>query len=240
MECVSSLALHMPNATIGKKGWDLMRLHTMRHTSLTGDVKTGGPQRHADCVISSDEQVIQRHVGPRLSNRGYPASGNDDVAAGAAKHLRTDCVLSDDGQIADFRPTSGGLLSSERGGGAVGSAATPHRSALRRDLESVDYDMPDRLNAALSTSSRPLAAAADGSPLLTDDMLVDHDVSNPLMSLPSGDCPVPLDQPPTQKRGPKTKKKQQWYKNGHTGDQRRDFEGQGWQSRGPHPSDSSL
>ena len=27
----------MPNATIG---WDLMRLHTMRHTPLTGDVKT--------------------------------------------------------------------------------------------------------------------------------------------------------------------------------------------------------
>ena len=35
VECVSSL--HMPNATMG---WDLMRLHTMRHTSLTGDVKT--------------------------------------------------------------------------------------------------------------------------------------------------------------------------------------------------------
>ena len=117
---------------------------------------------------------------------------------------------------------------------------TPHRSALRRGHESVDCDMPDRLNADLSTPSRPLVAAADGSPLLTDDMLVDHDVRNPLMSLPSGDCPVPLDQPPTQKRGPKTKKKQQWYKNGHTGDQRRDFEGQGWQSRGPHPSDSSL
>ena len=47
--------------------------------------------------------------------------------------------------------------------------------------------MPDRLNAALSTSSRPLAAAADGSPLLTDDVPVDQDVSNPLMSLASGD-----------------------------------------------------
>jgi len=48
--------------------------------------------------------------------------------------------------------------------------------------------MPDCLNAALSTSSRPLAAAADGSPLLTDDVPVDQDVSNPLMSLASGDA----------------------------------------------------
>ena len=26
-----------------------------------------GPQRHADCVLPNDEQVIQRHAGPRLS-----------------------------------------------------------------------------------------------------------------------------------------------------------------------------
>ena len=68
-------------------------------------------------------------------------------------------------------------------------------------------DTPDRLNADLSTSSRPLVAAADGFPLLTDDMLVDPDASNPLMSLSSGGClgaqcqlNRPHDEDETQKR----------------------------------------
>ena len=36
-----------------------------------------GPQRHDDCVLSNDEQVLQRlgHDGPRLSISGYPVSG---------------------------------------------------------------------------------------------------------------------------------------------------------------------
>ena len=232
----------------------------------------GGPQRHADCVISSHEQVIQRHVGPRFSNRGYPASGDDGVAAGAAKNLRSDCVLLDDEQIADFRPTTGGLLSSGRGGGAVGSAATPHRSALRRDLESVDYDMPDpdatfagdgdgaagapyyrsilghdkdKLDCDMldlkdadpSTPSRPLVAAADCAPLLTDAMFVAPNTSNSLTSLPSGDYPMLLDPPPNRQRVPKKKK---WYKNGQGGHQRQDFKDQGWTSRRHPPPDSPL
>ena len=79
----------------------------------------GGPQRHADCALSSHEQVIQRHAGPRLSNRDYLASGDDDVAAGAPQGLRSDCVLSNDGQITGLRPITGGPHSFERGGGAT-------------------------------------------------------------------------------------------------------------------------
>ena len=152
--------------------------------------------------------MIQRHVGPRLSNRGYPASGDDGVAAGAAKNLRSDCVLSDDGQIADFRPTTGGLLSSERGGGAAGSAPTSHRPIMQREKESIDCDMPDLSNAEPSTPLKHLMTTADGSPLPTDAMLVDHDTSNPLMSLSSRDFPVASDQPPRNKRSPKAKKQQ--------------------------------
>ena len=81
-------------------------------------------------------------------------SGNGDVAAGAHQNLRSDSFLSDDGQVTGLWPTSGGLLYSERGGGAAGSAATPHRFALRRDQETVDCDMPDRLHADLLTPPR--------------------------------------------------------------------------------------
>jgi hypothetical protein len=77
--------------------------------------------------------------------------------------------------------------SSDRGGGAAGSAATPHRSALRRDQELVDCDMPDRSNTELSTPLRHFVTTADGSPLLTDAMLVDQDESNPRIPLSSGD-----------------------------------------------------
>jgi len=88
--------------------------------------------------------------------------------------------------------------------------------------------MPDTSDADLSTPSRPLVAAADCSPLLTDAMLVDEDASNPFISLSSGDCPMPID-PPQRKRGPKGKTQHKWYKSGQGGD-RRDFQGQGWQS----------
>ena len=128
----------------------------------------GGPQRHADCALSNDEQMIQRHVGSRLSTSSYLASGDGDVAAGAHQSLRSDSVLSDDGQVAGLRPTSSGLHYSEHEGGAPGSAAgsatTSHRSILQRDKETIDCDMPDRLNADLSTPPRPLVAAADGPP----------------------------------------------------------------------------
>ena len=40
----------------------------------------GGPQRHADCAPLDDGQVVQRHVGSRLYNSGYPASGDGGVA----------------------------------------------------------------------------------------------------------------------------------------------------------------
>ena len=183
---------------------------------------------------------MQRHVGPRLSNSGYPASGDDGVAAGAAKNLRSDCVLSDDGQIADFRPITGGLLSSERGGGAAGSAPSSHRPIMRRDKESIDCDMLDLSNAEPSTPLKHCMTTADGSPLPTDAMLVDQDERNPVMPLSSADCPVPIDQPPRNKRCPKAKKPKKLYPKRQGGDHRREFQGQGWQSRGPPPSDSSL
>jgi len=193
-----------------------MRLPTTRHTPLTGDVRTVAvPQRHADCVISSDEQVIQRHVGPRLPNRGYPASGHDDVAAGAAKNLRSDCFLSDDGQLADFRPTTGGLLSSERGGGAAGSAPISHRPIMQREKESIDCDIPDLSNAEPSTPLKHPMTTADGSPLPTDAMLVDQDASIPLIPLPSGDCTMQIEPPPRRPRGPKGKKGPNQNPSGH-------------------------
>ena len=76
----------------------------------------GGPQRHADCVLPSDGLMIPRHAGPSLPNRGYPASGRGEVAAGAPQSLRPVCVLSHDGQVAGLRPTSGGIYFGGRGG----------------------------------------------------------------------------------------------------------------------------
>ena len=64
----------------------------------------GGPQRHTDCALSDDGQVVQRHVGSRLYNSGYPASGDGGVAV--------DCVLSNAGQgiqrHAAARPSNSG------------------------------------------------------------------------------------------------------------------------------------
>ena len=111
---------------------------------------------------------------------------------------------------------------------------------LRRDKESIDCDMPDLSNAESSTPLKHLMTTVDGSPLLTDAMLVDHDDRNPRLSLLSGDCPVSIDQPPRNKRSPKAKKRKKLYPKGQGGDHRRNFKGQGWQSRGPPPSDSSL
>ena len=67
--------------------------------------------------------------------------------------------------------------------------------------------MLDPKDADLSTSSRPLVAAADCHPLLTDAMLVAQDASNPLIQLPSGGYPMPIEPPPRRERGPKGKKR---------------------------------
>ena len=177
--------------------------------------------------------MIQRHVGPRFSNRGYPASGDDGVAAGAAKNLRSDCVLSDDGQIADFRPTTGGLLSSERGGGAAGSAPTSHRPIMQREKESIDCDMPDLSNAEPSTPLKHCMTTADGSPLPTDAMLVDQDETNPAMPLSSGDCAMTLESPLPRHRGPKGKKRLHQNPRGHGPKKQREYKGR--KPSGKHP-----
>jgi len=57
-----------------------------------------------------------------------------------------------------------GLHYSGRGDGAAGLAATPHRSALRRGYESVDCDMPDRLNADLLSGGGDVAAGVSSIP----------------------------------------------------------------------------
>ena len=148
---------------------------------------------------------MQRHVGSRLSSSGYTVLGD------AHQSLRSDWVLSNDGQVADLYPTSSGLGSCEHEGGAPGSAAgpatTPHRPFLRRDNESTDCDMPDRSNTELSTPLRHPVTTGDGSPLLTDAMLVDPDERNPLMPLSSGDCAMTIDSPLRRNRGPKGKKR---------------------------------
>jgi hypothetical protein len=97
--------------------------------------------------------------------------------------------------------------SSERGVGATASAASRHRSIMRRDKESIDCDMPDRSNTELSTPLRHPVTTGDGSPLLTDAMLVDPDERNPLMPLSSGDCAMTIDSPLRRNRGPKGKKR---------------------------------
>ena len=126
------------------------------------------------------------------------------------------------------------------GGGAAGSAPARHRPIMQREKESIDCDMPDLSNAEPSTPLKHCMTTADGSPLPTDAMLVDQDERNPVMPLSSADCPVPIDQPPRNKRCPKAKKPKKLYTKRQGGDHRREFQGQGWQSRGPPPSDSSL
>jgi len=61
-----------------------------------------GPQRHADCVISTDEQMLQRlgHDGPRLPISSYHGSEGEGGVSGASKRLRTDGVIPLHGQIA--------------------------------------------------------------------------------------------------------------------------------------------
>ena len=63
-------------------------------------------------------------------------------------------------------PVTSGLHYSGRGDGAAGAglAATPHRSALRRGYESVDCDMPDRLNADLLSGGGDVAAGVSSIP----------------------------------------------------------------------------
>jgi len=178
----------------------------------------GGPQRHADCVISSDEQVIQRHVGPRLSNRGYPASGDDGVAAGAAKNLRSDCVLSDDGQIADFRPTTGGLLSSERGGGAA-SPDTQHVP----EMDAMHIDVFDNLMPSSSDGNGP--AGADPP---TDRPLLQHGSECGVTgAVDTSDQPLILARTHFGKPRPPRPKKKPPVRDKTSHHQRRDAAGQG-------------
>ena len=103
------------------------------------------------------------------------------------------------------------FFSSERGGGAAGSAPIRHRSIMRRDKESIDCDMPDLPNAEPSTSLKHLMTTADGSPLLTDAMLVDQDERNPHI----GDCSMSIEPPPRRERGPTGKKRLQRNNSGH-------------------------
>jgi len=58
--------------------------HYETHVSDWRCQDCNGPQRHADCVLSNDEQVIQRHAGPRPS-----CSGGEGGAAGAAASDRS-------------------------------------------------------------------------------------------------------------------------------------------------------
>ena len=132
-------------------------------------------------------------------------SGDEGGAAGAPQRLSTDCFLSNDGQVAGLRPTSSAPHSSERGGRAADSGPSRHRSILRRDKESIDCDMPDTSNTELLIPLRHIVTTGDGSPLLTDAMLVDHNDRNPRMSFLSGDCPVSIDQPPRNKQVQKRK-----------------------------------
>ena len=201
-----------------------------------------GPQRHTDCVISNDAQMLQRlgHDGPRLPIRSYHGSAGEGGASGAPKRLRTDGVISHHGQIAGLGHTSGVPHSSARGGGAAVPGPSHHRSILRRDNESMECDLPDSSNTELSTPPRHIMTIGDGHSVLADAMLVDQDERNPAMPLSSADCPVPIDHPPRNKRCPKAKKQKKLYPNRQVGDHRRNFKGQGWQSRGPPPSDSSL
>ena len=95
------------------------------------------------------------------------------------------------------------LSNAERVLQRLGHAGPRLSSIIQRGREPIDCDMPDRLNADSPTPSRPHVAAADGSSMLTNDMLMDQDASNPLILLSSRDFPVPIDQPPRNKRSPK-------------------------------------
>ena len=129
------------------------------------------------------------------------------------------------------------LLAGRATPGAADSAPSRHRSIMRRDREPTDCDMPGSLNTELWTPLRHPVTTGDGAPLLTDTMLVDPGASNLLMPVSSAACPVPIDQPPRNKRSPKAKNQHKWSKNGHGGHQRREFKNQGWKSSGPHPSE---
>jgi hypothetical protein len=61
----------------------------------------GGPQRHADCALSHNGHMLQRHVGPRLSNSDYPTSGDGGVAAGATV-MPTRSLLARDNDPMDY------------------------------------------------------------------------------------------------------------------------------------------
>jgi hypothetical protein len=73
----------------------------------------GGPQRHADCALSDNGQVVQQHVGSRLPSSGYHVLGDGDVVAGTHQSLRSDCVLStamEDPSMLSHPPTTDVML----------------------------------------------------------------------------------------------------------------------------------
>ena len=69
----------------------------------------------------------------------------------------------------------------------------------------MDCDLPDSSNAELSTPLRHIVTTGDGSPLLTDAMLVDQDERNPLLPLSSGDCAMTIESPLHDIEAPKEK-----------------------------------
>ena len=194
-----------------------------------------GPQRHADCVISNDEQMLQRlgHDGPRLPISSYHGSEGEGGASGAPKRLRTDGPISHHGQIAGLGHTSGVPHLSARGGGAADPGLARHRSTLRRDKESMDCDLPDSSNTELSTPLRHIMTIGDGSSILADAMLVDQDERNPLLPLSSGDCAMTIESPLPRHRGPKGKKRLHQNPRGHGPKKQREYKGR--KPSGKHP-----
>jgi len=116
--------------------------HFCRRTDFWPSLTCGVCQltTHVTCYfrLGSDETAYYETL---------PSHWRCQDCSGPQRH--TDCVLSND----------------EQAGGTSGPVVTPHSSALRRDQESADRDMPDRLNSDLSPSPRlhtlHLSAPAD-------------------------------------------------------------------------------
>jgi hypothetical protein len=110
-----------------------------------------------------------------MLDKGFPIvptlRQEGDVAAGAPQSLQSDCVLSDDAQIAGLRPVSGGLHSSERGGGT----ASPD---IRQGGEGGASGI-----TAMSSQNPSLPPAE------TDAMLIDQLVSTTPTTSSSTSCP---------------------------------------------------
>jgi hypothetical protein len=85
---------------------------------------------------------VQRHVGPRLSNSGYPASGDGGVAAGAPT-ITTRSLLARDKDPMDYDMTedlNAALLISPRTHPVtVTSLVPPMDDMPRRDKDPMDH-----------------------------------------------------------------------------------------------------